>query len=174
MSLLRHRWLSCLGRFVLLLQRPLSYMTFQSFGFERSCLRLFKKHAHLIWYLRLSTYMTHICLWNYIMFVKMGFGYWCATSLSAFFSYIVTTRGENSYWPVNPTAIGRFVESVTFELKIELLTNISGDRFVIRSKWSEPVGHLDSPLIKTHAFVTQYGHMRNVHIYGSTYLGSNS
>jgi hypothetical protein len=65
---------------VLLLQRPLSYMTFQSFGFERSCLRLFMNHAHLIWYLRLSTYMTHICLWNYIMFVKMGFGYWCATT----------------------------------------------------------------------------------------------
>ena len=75
---------------------------------------------------------------------------------------------------MNPTAIGRFVESVTFELKIEPLTNISGDRFVIRSKSSEPVGHLDSPLIKTHAFVTQYGHMRNVYIYGSTYLGSNS
>ena len=76
------------------------------------------------------------------MFVKMGFGYWCAMSLSAFFSYIVTTRGENSYWPVNPTAIGRFVESDIW-VENRTLTNISGDRLVIRSKWSEPVGHLD-------------------------------
>jgi len=34
-----HRWLSCLGPLVVLLQRPLSYMTFQSFGFERSCFK---------------------------------------------------------------------------------------------------------------------------------------
>jgi hypothetical protein len=47
-SFLRHRWLSCLGRLDLLLQRPLIYMTFRSFGFERSCFEGYSRTATYI------------------------------------------------------------------------------------------------------------------------------
>jgi hypothetical protein len=60
------------------------------------------------------------------------------------FSAILWLPGEKTrtdQWI--PQQLVDLVEYVTFELKIEPLANICGDRFVIRSKWSEPVGHLD-------------------------------